>query len=309
MASPDVGSKKRSVLRNFLSQPARSAFNEGELHASFLMQTCARCNGLARTRRTITSHRARAVTCCQGAGNKPDFHGADRKRAFRQKMDGRAADRQLQGPDRQAGDQAAARHLLSCLAAAKACANTGIKHEAPRPPLQLSAVALEPRATVKLQPDVDIDLGQQRNLICAQPNAAPAALVKKAGGATACGCVQKPPRNRLRKSANPGILMQTNGRYRADRGPIHATCAPDCRPIRKAPAQPNATPPASDGARPNQFTTRVCRSGCAMRALPITRCSTDLSAFTRAICAFVSVPLLVSGGPPSTRFSVFGTGR
>src|SRR6516225_11331274 len=31
-------------------------------------------------------------------------------------------------------------------------------------------------------------------------------------------------------------------------------------PIRKAPAQPNATPPASDGARPNQFTTRVCRS-------------------------------------------------
>src|SRR5215471_12440984 len=50
-------------------------------------------------------------------------------------------------------------------------------------------------------------------------------------------------------------------------------------------------------------------SGCAMRALPITRCSTDLSAFTRAICAFVSVPLLVSGGPPSTRFSVFGTGR
>ena len=31
MASPDVGSKKRSVLRNFLSQPARSASNEGEL--------------------------------------------------------------------------------------------------------------------------------------------------------------------------------------------------------------------------------------------------------------------------------------
>ena len=28
-----------------------------------------------------------------------------------------------------AGDQAAAGHLLSCLAAAKACANTGIKHE------------------------------------------------------------------------------------------------------------------------------------------------------------------------------------
>src|SRR5215472_12745742 len=34
----------------------------------------------------------------------------------------------------------------------------------PRPPLQPPAVALEPRATVKLQPDVDIDLGQQRNL-------------------------------------------------------------------------------------------------------------------------------------------------
>jgi len=125
----DGGSKKRSVLCNFLSQPARSASNEGELHASFLTQTCARCNGLARNRRAITSHRARAVTCCQGAGNKPDFHGADRKRAFRQKMDGRAADRQLQGPERQAGDQAAAGYLLSCLAAAKASVNTGIKHE------------------------------------------------------------------------------------------------------------------------------------------------------------------------------------
>src|SRR5438128_7700692 len=34
----------------------------------------------------------------------------------------------------------------------------------PRPPLQPPAVALEPRATVKLQPDVDIDLGRQRNL-------------------------------------------------------------------------------------------------------------------------------------------------
>ena len=34
----------------------------------------------------------------------------------------------------------------------------------PRPPLQPPAVALEPRAAVKLQPDVDIDLGQQRNL-------------------------------------------------------------------------------------------------------------------------------------------------
>src|SRR6516165_11580825 len=67
MASPDVGSKKRSVLRNLLSQPARSAFNEGELHASFLTQTCARCNGFARNRRAVTSHRARAVTYCQGA--------------------------------------------------------------------------------------------------------------------------------------------------------------------------------------------------------------------------------------------------
>jgi hypothetical protein len=35
----------------------------------------------------------------RGAGLRPDFHGADRKRAFRQEMDGRAADRQLQGPD------------------------------------------------------------------------------------------------------------------------------------------------------------------------------------------------------------------
>src|SRR5215813_10619369 len=58
-----------------------------------------------------------------------------------------------------------------------------------------------------------------------------------------------------------GIFLHANyspfdGRYRADGGPIHATCTPDCRPIRKAPAQPNATPPASDGARPNRFTTR-----------------------------------------------------
>src|SRR5262249_36432098 len=37
---------------------------------------------------------------------------------------------QLQGPDRQAGDQAAAGHLLSCLPDRAACANTGIKHEA-----------------------------------------------------------------------------------------------------------------------------------------------------------------------------------
>src|SRR6516164_2579130 len=84
----------------------------GRAHASFLPQTCARCNCFARNRCAVTSHRARAVTYCQGARNKPDFQGADRKRTFRQKMDGRAADRQLQGPDRQAGDQAAAGHLL-----------------------------------------------------------------------------------------------------------------------------------------------------------------------------------------------------
>src|ERR1700745_3519080 len=103
MASPDVGSKKRSVLRNFLSQPARSASNEGEHDAACLARTCARYNGFARNRRAVTSYRARAVTCCQRARNKPDFHGADRKRAFRQKMDERAADRQLQGSDGQAG--------------------------------------------------------------------------------------------------------------------------------------------------------------------------------------------------------------
>src|SRR5262245_66496206 len=62
MASPDVGSKKRSVLRNLLSQPARSPSNQGELHASFLTQTCARCNGFARNRRAVTSYRARAIT-------------------------------------------------------------------------------------------------------------------------------------------------------------------------------------------------------------------------------------------------------
>ena len=60
----------------------------------------------------LSQYRATAVTCCQRARNKPDFHGADRKRAFRQKMDGRAADRQLQGPDRQVGDQAEAGHVL-----------------------------------------------------------------------------------------------------------------------------------------------------------------------------------------------------
>src|SRR5262249_28668240 len=52
-------------------------------------------------------------------------------------------------------------------------------------------------------------------------------------------------------------------RSMADTGPIEGRYmphAPRFRPIRKAPAQPNATPPASDGARPNQFTTRVCRS-------------------------------------------------
>src|SRR5262245_16410503 len=58
-----------------------------------------------------------------------------------------------------------------------------------------------------------------------------------------------------------GIFLHANyspfdGRYGADGGPIHATYTPDCRPIRKVPAQPNATPPASDGARPTRFTTR-----------------------------------------------------
>src|SRR5262249_39053290 len=143
MASADVGSKKRSVLRNLLSQPARSASNQGELHAFFLTQTCARCSGFARNRRAVTGHRARAVTYCQGARNKRDFQGADRKRAFRQQMDGRAADRQLQGPDRQAGDQAAAGHLLICLAAAKAAQTPGSNTRPPRPPLQPPTVALE----------------------------------------------------------------------------------------------------------------------------------------------------------------------
>jgi hypothetical protein len=36
-------------------------------------------------------------------------------------VDGRAADRQLQGPDRQAGDQAAAGHLLSQRNRPKGC--------------------------------------------------------------------------------------------------------------------------------------------------------------------------------------------
>src|SRR5262249_22889815 len=112
MASPDVGSKKRSVLRNFLSQPARSASNEGELHASFLTQTCARCNSFARNRRAVTSHRARAVTCCQGARTRLVFGVADGKRFLRKKMDGGAADSHLQAPDRQGGDQAAVELLL-----------------------------------------------------------------------------------------------------------------------------------------------------------------------------------------------------
>src|SRR4029077_1946994 len=58
LGPPDVGSKKRSVLGNLLSQPARSASNQGELHAIFLTQTCARCNGFARNRRAVTSRKS-----------------------------------------------------------------------------------------------------------------------------------------------------------------------------------------------------------------------------------------------------------
>src|SRR5262245_17192864 len=88
---------------------------------------------------------------------------------------------------------------------------------------------------------------------CSAGVPAPRLTEKKAGGGTAFSCVQKPPRNRLTQSAKCGHFSHAlhanyspfDGRYRADGGPIHATCTPDCRPIRKAPAQPNATPPAS----------------------------------------------------------------
>src|SRR5262249_25069518 len=58
--------------------------------------------------------------------------------------------------------------------------------------------------------------------------------------------------------------MQTIARSMADTGPMGGRYMPHAPPIvgryGKAPAQPNATPPASDGARPNRLTTRVCRS-------------------------------------------------
>src|SRR5262249_39318362 len=51
------------------------------------------------------------------------------------------------------------------------------------------------------------------------------------------------------------------------------------------------------------------RHGSAGRPPPITRYSIDLSAFTRCRCASVSALDLATGGPPSMRLSVFGTGR
>src|SRR5262249_41659711 len=107
-----------------------------------------------------------------------------------------------------------------------------------------------------------------------------------------------------------GIFLHANyspfdGRYGADGGPIHATCTPDCRPIRKAPAQPNATPPASDGARIEAARTRsstratvttimptLCVGGGAgwtLRAPPQSENPTGLAS-----------PIIVSGGaiPP-----------
>src|SRR5262249_21801578 len=52
-------------------------------------------------------------------------------------------------------------------------------------------------------------------------------------------------------------------------------------------------------------------SGCGMRALPITRCSTLRSALTRSRCASVSAPDLATGGDPGGCLagSVGGTGR
>src|SRR5215471_19019177 len=86
--------------------------------------------------------------------------------------------------------------------------------------------------------------------------------------------------------------MQTIARSMPDTGPMEGRymphAPPDCWPIPKAPAQPNATPPASDGARPNQFTTR---------ALPITLCSTLRSLFARSRCRSASAPDFLAQHP------------
>src|SRR5262249_39715138 len=110
--SSDVGSKKRSVLRNFLSQPARSASNEEEP-----MRPPSRRRVLGVTASLVIAALSPAIAqeqshTAKGPETSLISTGLTGQRAFRQKMDGRAADRQLQGPDRQAGDQAAAGHLL-----------------------------------------------------------------------------------------------------------------------------------------------------------------------------------------------------
>src|SRR5262249_1185629 len=68
---------------------------------------------------------------------------------------------------------------------------------------------------------------------------------------------------------------------------------------------PLAPPQKNDSSTPP-----ACpRHGSAGRPPPITRYSIDLSAFTRCRCASVSALDLATGGPPSIRLPVFGTGR
>src|SRR5262245_9058529 len=84
----------------------------------------------------------------------------------------------------------------------------------PRPPLQPPAVALEPRATVKLQPDVDIDLGQQRNL----DSATQAAERECRHGNRSSGCVPTEPRrsSKVTKTSNrPSLPMTPPARSRS----------------------------------------------------------------------------------------------
>src|SRR5262245_18803795 len=110
-----------------------------------------------------------------------------------------------------------------------------------------------------------------------------------------------------------GIFLHANyspfdGRYRADRGPIHATCTPDWKPIRKAPAQPNATPPASDGARPNQFTTRVCRSRRPKRIRSTSALRLAISAsFASSSFARLAAALVLALFRPARRLLLFAT--
>ena len=162
---------------------------------------------------------------------------------------------------------------------------------APRPPLQLSAVALEPRATVKLQPDVDIDLGQQRNLICAQPNAAPAALVKKAWAPPLVAVCKNP----LEIGYASPLIRAFSCKLMADTGPIEGQYMPHAPPIvGRYGKRPHSRMRRLQLRTVHDLSVHHARlplappqknpldklSGCTMRAPPITLCSTLRSLLT-----------------------------